>query len=90
MRTSVYLYDEAINEVKNYLASEELQWNEGERWVGDYSIEFGSADCSAFPCPERLDNWSGETSAIYVYKDNKEVFAVAYWCCEDIEEGEDE
>ena len=80
MRTSVITYNEAINEVKDFFAGENLNWN-GEKYVNDYKIEEGSADCSAFSCPRGLDDWSGEVSAIYIYdiEKNEEVFAVAYW-----------
>ena len=79
MRTSTYTYSEAINEVKVFLAGENLNWN-GEKYVNNYSIEESSADSSAFPCPRELGSWSGEVNAIYVYRDyTEEVFAVAYW-----------
>jgi hypothetical protein len=44
-------------------------------------VEERSADCSAFPCPNELGTWSGETNAIYLYNDetNEEMFACAYW-----------
>lgn len=79
MRTSVINYSEAINEVKEWLKDENLEWN-GEKYVGNYIVKDGSADCDAFPCPYGMDSWGGETSALYVYNEyNEELFAVAYW-----------
>lgn len=72
MRTSVINYDEALQEVNNFLDDYELD---------SIYAEEGAASCSNFPCPEGLDNWSGETNAIYVYHipTGEEVFACAYW-----------
>ena len=80
MRTSVLTYNEAVEEVKNYFNGLGLNWDGKSKYVGDYVVEDNSADCCSFPCPRELDNWSGETNALYVYEDGvKEVFAVAYW-----------
>ena len=79
MRTSVINYNEAVNEVKEWLKDRGLEWN-GKKNVGDYSVEDKSADCSTFPCPRELDSWSGEVNALYIYnEDCEELFAVAYW-----------
>lgn len=80
MRTSVINYCEAVNEVKEWFKSEGLEWN-GEKYLGNFTIEDRSADCDAFPSPRGLDSWSGETSALYIYdyEENEEKFAVAYW-----------
>lgn len=79
MRTSTYLLSDAINEVKEFLSDKGQEWAKGQNYAGEYSVEERSADCSAFPCPCELDDWSGEIPAIYVYLGNEEVFAVAYW-----------
>ena len=80
MRTSTYNYNEAINEVKNFLAAAGIAWN-GERYPGKYQIEETSGDCKAYPCPRELDSWSGETSVIKVldFDSQEELFAVAFW-----------
>lgn len=79
MRTSVINYSEAINEVKEWLKDENLEWN-GQKYIGNFIVEEHPADCNAFPCPRGLDTWSGETSAFYIYnEDCEELFAVAYW-----------
>lgn len=80
MRTSVITYNEAINEVKDFFASEGIAWQPGDNYLDNYIVEERSADCSAFPCPRELDWWDGETSAFYVCdKDSNEIFACAYW-----------
>lgn len=80
MRTSVLNHSEAINEVKEWLKDENLEWNGKQKHIGDFIVEDNSADCSAFPCPRELDSWSGEVNALYIYnEDGKELFAVAYW-----------
>lgn len=79
MRTSAYLYSDAVKLVNKFLKTEGAPEWCGERWIGDFRVVRGSADCDAFPCP--MESWSGETSAIYVYdNEGEEVFAVAYWC----------
>lgn len=79
MRTLTYNYNEAVNEVKDFFREKDLEWN-GEKYIDKYIVTDRSADCDAFPCPRELDNWSGETSALYIEdEDLNEVFAVAYW-----------
>lgn len=39
-----------------------------------------SVDCAAYPCPNELESWSGEASAIAVEDVNGNIIAiVAYW-----------
>lgn len=74
MRTSTLTYNEALAEV-----NQRVEWLK-EDGVNTY-IEERSADCSAFPCPNELGTWSGETNAIYLYNEetNEEIFVCAYW-----------
>ena len=71
MRTSKLTHDECIQQVDIFLND----------YRGDVYVERGAADCDKFPCPEELDDWSGQTNAIYVYdvSTGEEVFACAYW-----------
>jgi hypothetical protein len=68
---SVVTYEQCHEEVDNFLNT----------YSGDVYVERGSANCSAFPCPDILESWSGETNAIYVYdvSSREEIFACAYW-----------
>lgn len=47
----------------------------------DVEVEERPASCSAFPCPDGLESWSGETSGVFVYDCNtgEELLGVAYW-----------
>lgn len=80
MRTSTYTYNEAINEVKSYLADNGIEWD-GTKYPGNYMIEETSGDSKAYPCPCELDNWSGEVNIINVidFDTQEELFSVAYW-----------
>ena len=46
----------------------------------DISIDDISADCCAYPCPDGLESWSGETCAITVTTLDGVIFDCAYWC----------
>ncbi len=71
MRESFYFYEDAQELVNDFVKDYE----------GNCYVEEGSASCSSFPCPQELDTWGGETSAIYVYDEdsNEELLSVAYW-----------
>lgn len=71
MRLSTLTYEECITIVDAFLND----------YRGDVYVESGAADCAKFDCPRGLDDWSGETSAVYVYdvSTGEEVLACAYW-----------
>lgn len=71
MRVSTLTYEECTQRVDEFLND----------YRGDVYVEEGAADCSKFPCPRGLDDWSGETNAIYVYdvSTGEEIFSCAYW-----------
>lgn len=73
MRTSTMYYEDALQharELVNELAADGIKGH----------IDDINADCSAYPCPDGLDSWSGETCAITVTTLEGVVFDCAYWC----------
>lgn len=76
MRTSTMYYEAAMEQARELVMDLAAAGISGR-------IEDINADCSAYPCPDGLESWSGETCAITVTTLDGVVFDCAYWCCKE-------